>query len=306
VFFALLSTILFSISVTCGHRSAKILGGTEANFWRLTSAALLLGLWSHLFGIGLGGKGFPMFLVSGIIGIGIGDMGLFQALPRLGSRMSMVLIQCLTPPFGALAEYLWLGTPLTWAQVLCSLWILAGVAIALSPGKHLKVSREQLIAGTVAALIAASGGAFGAVLSRNAYREIHAAGESISGANAAYQRILGGLLIAALCLLVVKLRARQICSQSAMIGATPRPFSKWRTAWIWVLLNSVAGQTLGVSCMQRALETTPTGVVLAIIATTPIALIPLARIFEHEIITLRSVVGALIAVSGVISLILSR
>src|SRR5207245_11061304 len=81
---AFLTTILFSISVVCGHRSAKMIGGTEANFWRLTLATLMLGLWSYFFGIGLSGNAFPVFLLSGIMGIGIGDVALFQALPRLG------------------------------------------------------------------------------------------------------------------------------------------------------------------------------------------------------------------------------
>jgi drug/metabolite transporter (DMT)-like permease len=88
VFAALLCTFLFSISITCGHRSAKLIGGTEANFWRLTPAALLLGVWAYAFGIGLGGAAFPLFFLSGVVGIGIGDVALFQTLPRLGSRLT--------------------------------------------------------------------------------------------------------------------------------------------------------------------------------------------------------------------------
>ena len=39
--------------------------------------------------------------------------------------------------------------------------------------------------------------------------------------------------------------------------------------WPWVLVNSLAGQTIGVrSCNGRS--NTPTGIVTAIIATTPI------------------------------------
>src|SRR6266699_659840 len=130
MFAAFLTTILFSISVVCGHRSAKMIGGTEANFWRLTTATLLLGVWSYGFGIGLGGEAFPLFLVSGIMGIGIGDVALFQALPRLGSRLSVLLIQCLSAPFGALIEWLWLGTNLSTLQIVSGLVILLGVGIA--------------------------------------------------------------------------------------------------------------------------------------------------------------------------------
>ena len=74
MFAAFLTTILFSISVVCGHRSAKLIGGTEANFWRLTMATLMLGVWAYGFGIGLAGDAFPAFFLSGILGIGIGTL----------------------------------------------------------------------------------------------------------------------------------------------------------------------------------------------------------------------------------------
>src|SRR5205807_8944323 len=93
---ALLTTVLFSLSVISGHRSAKLIGGTEANFWRLTCATLFLSVWAFGFGIGVGGAAFGWFFFSGVMGIGLGDVALFQALPRLGSRLSLLLIQCLT------------------------------------------------------------------------------------------------------------------------------------------------------------------------------------------------------------------
>jgi drug/metabolite transporter (DMT)-like permease len=58
--------------------------------------------------------------------------------------------------------------------------------------------------------------------------------------------------------------------------------------------------------MQWALENTPAGIVTAIIATTPIVMLPLARVFEGEKITTRSLIGGLVAVVGVIGLMLSR
>jgi drug/metabolite transporter (DMT)-like permease len=306
VFAALLTTVLFSISVVCGHRSAKLIGGTEANFWRLTLATLLLGVWAYGFGIGLSGDAFPLLLLSGIMGIGIGDVALFQALPRLGSRLSLLLIQCLTAPFGALIEWLWLGTSLTNLQILCGLTILVGVGIALTPGEHLKRSRRELIVGAFFSVLAALGGAYGAVLSRKAYTIAHASSQPIDGANAAFQRIVGGLLIGGICLLIVKRREFQIQKRAPQDLITDASKKKWREVWPWVVVNSVAGQTLGVSCMQLALETTPTGIVLAIIAITPIVVIPFALVVEGERPTMRSFVGGVIAVAGVIALTLVR
>ena len=303
---AFISTILFSVSVVCGHRSAKLIGGTEANFWRLSCATLFLGIASYAFGIGLQGEAFPFFLLSGILGIGVGDVALFQALPRLGSRLSMLLIQCLTAPAAALLEWGWLGTTLTGRQIACGIVILVGVGIALTPGEHLRLGRRDLLIGTGAALMGAVGGAFGAVLSRKAYSIAHAAHQPLNGANAAFQRIVGGLLIAGICLLFVKRRELRIQANAPQWMVTEVSKRKWRGVWPWVLANSVAGQTLGVSCMQWAFETTPTWLVLAVIATTPIVVIPFAFFFEGERPTAKSILGGIIAVSGVVVLTLSR
>jgi drug/metabolite transporter (DMT)-like permease len=303
---ALLCTVLFSVSVVCGHRSARLIGGAEANFWRLVCAGFFLSIWAYGFGIGLGGDAFPVFLVSGMVGIGIGDVALFQALPRLGSRLSLLLVQCLTAPFGALIEWQWLGTLLSARQMLCGLLVLFGVGVALLPDKRLKLSKREWVTGTLFSILSALGGAAGAVLSRKAYAIAHAQGQSIDGVNAAFQRAVGGLLISGLCLLVVKRREFRVHKRAPANLVLAVSKRKWRGVWPWVLVNGLAGQTVGVSCMQWALQTTPTGIVLAIIALTPIVVIPLTFLFEGEQPTLHSLGGSALAVAGAIALATSR
>jgi drug/metabolite transporter (DMT)-like permease len=303
---ALFCTILFSVSIVCGHRTAKLIGGTEANFWRLTCATLFLGLWSFGRGVGLSGAAFPDFLLSGVIGIGIGDVALFQALPRLGSRLSLLLINCLTAPFGALLEWFWLGTALTRGQILSGLVILLGVGLALMPGKHLRFTPRQLAVGLSFCLLSALGGAGGAVLSRKAYAIAHLNAQHLGGPDAAFQRVVGGLFIAAVCLLIVKrgvLKTQTAASPQLIVEVSRK---KWSAVWPFVLVNGLAGQTFGVSCMQWALETTPTGIVLAILATTPVVVLPFSILFEGERPTFHSLAGGAIAVAGVIALVLSR
>jgi drug/metabolite transporter (DMT)-like permease len=220
--------------------------------------------------------------------------------------LSILLIQCLTAPFGALIEWYWLKTRLTSWQVGCGLTILVGVGIALTPGREAKHTRRQLWVGTLFCLLAALGGACGAVLSRKAYSVVHAGTMHIDGANAAFQRIVGGLLIGGLCLLIVKRREFRIQARASSETIAEVSRKKWRAVWPWVLVNSLAGQTLGVSCMQWALETTPTGIVLAVIATTPIVLIPFAFVLEGERPTRHSLAGGALAVAGVIALVTAR
>lgn len=299
MFAAVLTTILWSVSIICAHRSTKILGGSEANFWRLTVAAFFLAVWAYAFGQGLGGDSFPLFFWSGAIGVGIGDIALFQALPRLGSRVTSLVIQCLSAPFAVLIEWLWLGTKLTALQLFCGAIVLGGVSLALSPSRHLNLTRRQIFWGTLFGAIAALGNAFGAVVTRKGYAVATAANQNIDGGTAAFQRIVGGLLVAGIWLLIVKWQRR-----------STRKFSsareKWGKVWPWVLANGFAGQTLGVSFYQLALKHAPTGIVMPIIATTPLVVIPFAHFMEAERPTAKSVIGGVIAVGGVIGLVLSK
>lgn len=306
MFAALLTTVLFSLSVICGHRSARLIGGTEANFWRITVATALLAVWAYTVGLGLSGAALPLFVASGVAGIGVGDVAFFQALPRLGSRLSLLLIECLAPPFGALVEWLWLGTTLSAFQVMCGLGILAGVGVALAPSEHAHRDRKELVAGTLFCTLAALGTAIGAVLSRKAYALAETCGESPDPGTAGFQRVAGGLILAGVVLLIVKRRAFRIQAMAPPHLVLDASLKKWRGVWLWIVLNSLFGQTIGVCCMIAALKTTPTGIVLAIIATTPIVAIPLAYVFEGERPTTRSAFGGILAVAAVVALVVAR
>ena len=302
---AFLTTILFSMSAVCGNRSAKLIGGTEANFWRMCFAAVLLGLYGENFGVGLAGSAFPIFLISGCIGFGIGDMALFQALPRLGSRLSVMLTLCLSSPLAAFIEWAWLGTTLSLAEIVCAIVILAGVALALAPDKKLQIARQELAWGLGFGLVAALCQALGAVLSRKAFSLTKLAGEDIDGVTAAYQRILGGVAVGTLLLLVVKRDSILdvfFGGSRPASNAMPDRAARWRRAWPWIIANGLAGPALGVSCYQWALKTTPTGVVLPIVAITPLVIIPFSYHLERERPTLRSLAGGALAVAGAAAL----
>jgi drug/metabolite transporter (DMT)-like permease len=301
MFAALLTTLLFSVSAICGHRTSTRLGGVEANFWRICGAMIFLAIWANTLGTGTGGRAFPIFVLSGLAGIGLGDTAYFQALPRLGSRRTVLLTQCLIAPCAALIEWLWLGTRLNLAQIVCVAVILAGVVIALAPGDHLKIAPRRFWTGLLACAIAALAGALAAVLSRKAYFVAHAAGEHPDPGTTGYQRVVGGAVALGLVFLIVKWRHARRRGDDAQMMDSFSAREKFKL-WPWVLVNSLAGQTIGVSCMQWALENTPTGIVTAIIATTPIVMLPLARVFEGEKITARSLAGGLIAVAGVLGL----
>lgn len=296
---AIITTVLFSLSAVCGRQLAHHLTGTIANLLRLMLGALMLGTWSHLFGFGIGGAAFPLLFLSGCIGFGVGDLALFQTYPRIGARRAMVLVQCLAAPFGAIIEWLWLGHAPTATQAGFGAIILVGVGVALLPRKTEAEPTRGLRAGIFFGTVAALGQGLGAVLSRKAYDVAANAGQVFhgigDGLNAAYQRMLGGIVVSAVFFACLKLAHRP--------DDTRR--HDWPRAWPWLVANCLAGPTLGVTCYQWALISAPTNIVLPVVATTPLVVIPLAHFMEGDKITPRAILGSAIAVAGVIGLTLA-
>ena len=295
---AILATFLFSLSAVSGKRLSHHLSGVEINFWRFLLSAFLLGAYAHTFGPGLGGGALGMFFISGIVGFGVGDYGLFRAYPILGSRLTMVMTQCLAAPIAASIEWLWLGNELSFGQVLAGTAILAGVGLALAPSETSQVDKKHWKAGIMWGLMSAFGQGFGAVLSRKA-GSLVAEGVTVDGRTAAYQRGLGGLTVMAILLLMRKLKIRNGGSIQTEISLTPASL-KWIIALI--VLNALCGPTLGVGAYQWALnvDDLPAGIVLSVVALSPLMIIPFAMKFEGERPSVRSVLGSVVAVIGVI------
>jgi drug/metabolite transporter (DMT)-like permease len=295
---AILATILFSLSAVSGKRLSHHLSGVEINFWRFLLSAFLLGAYAHTFGPGLGGGALGIFFISGILGFGVGDYGLFRAFPILGSRLTMVMTQCLAAPIAAAIEWLWLGNGLSLGQVLAGTLILVGVGLALAPSETSQVDKKHWKAGIMWGLMSAFGQGFGAVLSRKA-GSLVTEGVTVDGLTAAYQRVLGGLAMMAVLLLLRKIKVRNGGSIATEIALTPASV-KWLIAMI--VLNALCGPTLGVGAYQWALNVNnlPAGIVLSVVALSPLVIIPFAMKFEGERPSLRSVLGSLIAVGGVI------
>src|SRR5258707_796238 len=161
-----LAAFFFALNATCANHSIRAVGGARANLGRLLLATLVLAAFAHTIGNGFSSASTSWFLLSGIIGMGIGDLGVYGALPLLGSRLTVLMTQCLAAPIAAFGEWLWLGTRLTATQVLWGLLILAGVAIAIMPSKKTRPRVPVRPIGYLFGLVAAAGQGLGALVSR--------------------------------------------------------------------------------------------------------------------------------------------
>ncbi|MBI5688655.1 MAG: DMT family transporter [Verrucomicrobia bacterium] len=313
MFASFLAAFFFALNATCASHSVRTLGPARANLGRLLVATAVLGTFAHLWGGGFSSASLPWFLLSGIIGMGMGDLGVYGALPYLGSRLTVLMTQCLAAPLAALGEWLWLGTRLTPVQIAWGLLILAGVALAISPSRSSPPRVRIQPIGFLFGFVAACGQGFGALVSRKGVTVAEVAGEAAHnatfGLTAAYQRILAGLVFTAGWFLLMHLLGR-LPPRPSMTGAVP-PGPGGQTAWRqrafgWMVANGMAGPVLGVGCYQWALATTPSGIVLPIAATAPLLAIPIAFVLEGDRPTRRALVGGVLAVAGCIALTAGR
>jgi len=303
--FALLATLCFACSVLGGGRVARRFGGITAFYIRTGCAFSALALYGMTFGHGLAGPGLGAFFLSGAVGFGLGDLALFLALPRIGSRLSLLLVQCLAAPIAAAAEWLWLGTVPGRLQLICGAAILAGVGFALAPdpAAEAAIARHDprgFRIGILCGIVAALGQGIGAVISRHAWGLDAAVGLHLDGGTATFQRMLGGGSVVLLALLISLHR-----HGSHFVPQRPAA-TAWKQTWPWLLFAVCAGPLLGVSCYQTALAQAPSAVVLAIVATSPLAIIPLSAWIDGDRATRRELIGGVIAVAGVVGLCVSR
>ena len=107
--------------------------------------------------------------VSGVVGLGIGDGGLFAAYVMIGPRRS-VLVMALSPIFASLGAYLMLGEVISHLAIIGIVITLAGVVVVILEEEErsgeLPVPKKLKSYGVLFALVGAVGQGVGLVLSK--------------------------------------------------------------------------------------------------------------------------------------------
>lgn len=283
---------LFAMSAICGQRTTALMDPMWANLSRLTFASLFLAL------IAAGTDGWhvhntalPWFALSGLVGFGLGDIGLFLAYACIGARLTLLIGLCLAPIFALLGEWAIFQQSIRLQECAAIVVTLMGVGLAITgkpPAGRAKPRRYGV--GIALAVAAGLGQGLGAVLSRLA--ESHAS-SPVGPFAQAFQRCTAGWLVLMIATLLW-----------AKLKRTPdqkeRPQRSLGTVWPWMLGAVMFGPVIGVSCFQWSLVLVGnSGLVQAIVSTTPIALIPMAWLIDRDVPTLRSIFGSLVAVAGV-------
>ncbi len=306
---ALTTALLFALSSLGFAMAAQRVGSFVVNQLRIFLAMLLL----VLIHVATMGNAWPEFLssrqawylvLSGVVGLALGDLFFFHALGLVGPRLGTLLMSTF-PIFTVLTDGLWRGHWPAGRQSAGIAVALLGIAVVLTEDR----GRDRAWSGQLSSaafglavctgLLGAVGQGAGIVLSQEGMEG--AAGEpAVDGLSATVVRMLAGL-VGMICFLPLRWLLVNRNRQRAAAPAT----RWWRDsrALKGIAVGALLGPTLGVWLTQESLKLTDPGICATLIAVTPIFMIPIAYLAQGDRASRRAMAGTGIAFVGIAMLL---
>jgi len=294
---AVTTSLFWTVSSIYFTSASKRIGWLGVNAYRTIMAIGLLAV-THLALLGTlipnasGPQWFWMGL-SGVVGLGIGDSGLFAAYITIGPRRSL-LVYSLSPAFAAVSAYLMLGELIGGLAIAGIVITVIGIVIVIFEAEErsgeTRISRRKRSAGVIFGLVAAMGQGVGLALSK---KGIDLSPVALNPLSAALIRLLlGAAFIWALALFSGKLTPT--VQAAGNVGAMKT-----------TVVASILGPYLGVTLSMVAVTFTETGVAQTLLSLMPVMIIPVLWVSQRQRTSWRSIVGAIIAIVGVTIIFLS-
>jgi drug/metabolite transporter (DMT)-like permease len=294
---ALATAFAWTVTAIAFEYAGKRIGAVALNFLRLVIGCLFLGV----YGLVVRGSFFPFDAplsawawlgASGIVGLVLGDLLLFQAFIDIGARIAM-LVYATGPTFAAVLGFLVFGERVSLVGVGGMCLTLVGIAIVVFGKPSVRTApanRPHRARGLVLAAFATLGQAGGLILSKLGAGTGAAGMDPFAGTQI---RVVAGVLGFAIALVATR---------------------SWRGIWTAIKdgkavaglsVGSFFGPFLGVSLSLLAVQSGNVGVASAIMSIVPVLIIAPSAIFLKEKVVLREILGSFVAVAGVFALFLA-
>lgn len=286
----LLTALVWSGSSLAFSAATVRVGPVRLNVLRLTLAAVFIFAVVVVSGadVHLSSSQMRNLVISGIIGLVIGDTFLFKSYELIGARMGM-LIMSAAPAISALLAFLFLGEILSWIGIFGMGVTLLGIAlVVLERPETIKTTRRAHFQGIIFGFLAAAGQGTALVMVKMAFNE-----GPVNGFVATFIRIISSVIV--------------IWPLAWITGKSDNFYTIYkndRTALLLTLLGAFLGPFLGVTLSIFSVAHTKVGVAATLMATVPIFMLPLVKYVQKYQVTWRAIIGAIIAVAGVAMLFL--
>jgi drug/metabolite transporter (DMT)-like permease len=282
---SLAAACCWAVGLTLYRCDVRAIGAPQVNLFKgligttLTVSALLV------LGTGtIGARAQVMLMLSGIVGICIGDTLLFHALGRIGTHRT-ALLQSVGPVLTAMGGWL-LGETLLPRRILGIACTMAGVALVVYFRRKDDSGARPPLSGVVYGVLAAACQAGGVLLAKQGMSEADPLAAS------ALRLVASTAVLALVGLLRGSLGPdlRRLVRPGPLMRLVPAAF---------------IGTFLALWLMQVGIAFTKSAVANALHSTTPLFTLPIAIFFLRERLGLGTVAGSLLAVGGVVVLLLS-
>jgi len=288
---ALLTALFWSMSPLFFTAAINRVGMVTVNITRLTFALIFLvaSVIVMQYSVSLSPMQYALLSLSGFLGLVFGDSFMFKAFQRIGARITM-LVMALSPAIATFAAYFILGEELPVLGLVGIAVTLAGIVwvVAERSGDGKETPHAVTKIGLFYAFIGATGQGLGLVVAKLAFQE-----SPVNGLVATLIRIAAAWVL--------------LLPIVAMTKNFKSPFVTFRTERraLWLTIGgAVVGPFIGITFSLIAVAHTQVGVAATIMATVPIVMLPLLRIFYKERLTWKAVAGAFVTVGGVVLLFL--
>jgi drug/metabolite transporter (DMT)-like permease len=286
----LLTAFLWSGTSLAFASAAQRIGTLQLNINRMLLASIFL-----LINILIAGYSFDLsaaqvlnLVVSGLIGLILGDTFLFKAFQYIGARLSMLLMAS-SPAMSSILAFIFLDEDLSTAGIAGIIVTIAGIAIVVLerkevPNAKYKISKVGIIYGLLGAL----GQAGGLIFAKFAFQEAE-----LNAMVATFFRVFSSALI--------------MLGGTILIRRYKNPFLLYRNdpkAFGATLIGTVLGPYLGITFSLVAIANTKVGIAATLMSTMPIIMLPLVKHIYKEDLSWRAVTGAFVAVTGIAILFL--
>ncbi|MDT3695980.1 MAG: DMT family transporter [Ignavibacterium sp.] len=280
---AVLTAFLWSGTSLAFSSATEKIGSLQVNISRLllASAFLIVTIFLMGYNFNLSESQFVNLIISGVIGLVVGDSFLFKSYQLVGARISMLLMS-LSPGMSAILAFVLLEERITPVGVSGIFITIAGIMLVVlerNNGSKYKNSRLGIIYGFIAAL----GQATGLIFAKYAFDEGY-----LAAFVATFVRIFSSVLI----ILPLAFLFKRFSNPLTM-------FTKNKSVFGSIFLGTILGPYLGITFSLISIEYTKVGIAATLMATPPIIMLPMVRYLYKEKLSWRAIIGALIAVVGV-------
>ncbi|MGK0503029.1 MAG: drug/metabolite transporter (DMT)-like permease [Alteromonadaceae bacterium] len=280
VFAALGTALCWAIAARLFRGTGNAFSPLTMNFWKgLISIAILAVVIAVVQPNAYGTNAVLWLLLSGFIGIGIGDTCFFKALKSIGDSQAVLVAETLAPLFTALFAMAFIGEWITWQQ-----WV--GIAVVLLSVDMVIKSRRRntthvfATSGYMYGVGAALCQAVGAVVSR----DILGSGD-IDAASAAFLRLVGGMIFVVPLIVITRSKWLPVLATNQRV-------------WPAFVLATLLGTTAAIYLQMFAFAYAKAAVVQTLIATSALMSLGVAWVMGEKA-TKATLIWSVIALVGV-------